>query len=282
MKNSKLLNAFENLYNTIKRLRAPGGCPWDIAQTPMTMRRPLLEEAYEAADAIEENDSDKNIGTAHVREELGDVLLNVLMISYMYEQDGLFSAADVIKDVTEKLIRRHPHVFGETGGYEGPESSRKAATPETVLKQWEDIKEKVEHNTSESVFDGIPKSFPPMLKTQKLIKRANKKGGFDWPDFGGVADKIKEEVSEFFEAVDSGDIKKIEDELGDVFFVMINAARFLKLDPEEALNRANKKFERRFRFVEAEMKKEGLELCKENNDKMEALWQKVKKTENNT
>ena len=279
MKDMELLNSFERFFDTVKRLRAPDGCPWDIAQTPMTMRQPLLEEAYEAADAIEEHDSEKNGNTAHVREELGDVLLNVLMISYMYEQGGLFSVADVIKDVTEKLIRRHPHVFGETGGYEGPESKNKASTPETVLRQWEDIKEKVEHGAAESVFDGIPKSFPPILKTQKLIKRANKKGGFDWPDFDGVAEKIKEEISEFFEAVKTGDVKRIEDELGDVFFVMINASGFLKLDPEAALSHANKKFERRFRFVEAEMKKKGLELCKENNAEMEAFWQQAKKTE---
>ena len=134
MENSQLIESFEALFNVIKRLRGPGGCPWDIAQTPMSMRKSLLEEAYETADAIEEHHSTGQ-NAEHVKEELGDILLNVLMISYMYEQEGLFSTADIMKNLTEKLIRRHPHVFGETEGYEGPESNKKASTPESVLNQ---------------------------------------------------------------------------------------------------------------------------------------------------
>ncbi len=276
MKN--LLNKFETFFNVIKRLRNPGGCPWDIEQSPMTMRRPLLEETYEALDAIEENEKHKNL--MQVREELGDVLLNVMMISYMYEQSGDFTLADVMDDVTKKLIRRHPHVFGETEGYEGPDSEAKVKTADSVLEQWEDIKQKVEHPDEESILDSIPKTFPPILRALKLSKKAAKTG-FEWNNFDNLKAKIDEERNEFFEAVDSKDKARIEDELGDMFFIMVNAGRFLKSDPELALIHANKKFEARFRFVEKEMKKANLELKRENWEKMEEFWQKAKKELNN-
>lgn len=278
----ELVKRFEAFFKVIQRLRGEGGCPWDIAQTPMTMRRPLLEEAYEAVDAIEEHENSPVVSDtqhadmfAHVREELGDVLLNAVMISYMYEQAGAFSVADVFSDVTEKLIRRHPHVFGKTEGYAGPESADKTATPEAVLKQWENIKETVEHKEADSIFDYIPKNFPPMLRALKLLKKVSK-CGFDWDSFEGVAGKIEEEKGEFFEAAAAGDPKKIEDELGDLLFIIMNASRFVKSDPELALLHANAKFERRFRYIETEMKKAGLELCKENESAMEAFWQEAK------
>ena len=270
----KLIENFEALFNVIKRLRGKGGCPWDIAQTPMSMRAPLLEEAYEAVDAIEEHDSEgKN--SEHVKEELGDVLLNTLMISYMYEQEGIFSVADVMENLTEKLIRRHPHVFGQTDGYAGPESDKKVSTPESVLSQWENIKEKIERPKAESVLDSIPKNFPPMLRALKLSKKAAK-AGFEWTEIGGLIKKMEEETAEFAEAVKSGSEAAIEDELGDVFFVAVNAARFLKMNPEMILMHANKKFERRFRFVENEMKKSGLALSSENGEKMDEFWKKAK------
>ncbi len=279
MKTNELLNNFETLFTVIKRLRGKGGCPWDIAQTPESMRRPLLEEAYEAADAVEENARHTTDNTlAHVREELGDVLLNTLMISYMYEQAGKFSTSQVLSDVTEKLIRRHPHVFGQTEGYEGPESEKKAATPDAVLSQWETIKETVEHSgTAEkkSVLDEIPKSFPPLLRALKLNKKAAK-CGFGWEDFGSIIPKIEEEKAELYEAVQSGNLEKIEDELGDLLFVLTIAAQLVKVDPEIALLHANAKFEKRFRFIESEMKKANLPLCKENADKMNEFWQKAK------
>lgn len=278
----ELVKRFEVFFKVIQRLRGKGGCPWDIAQTPMTMRRPLLEEAYEAVDAIEEHENSPVVSDmqdadmfAHVREELGDVLLNAVMISYMYEQAGAFSVAEVFSDVTEKLIRRHPHVFGKTEGYAGPESADKTATPEAVLKQWENIKETVEHKEADSIFDSIPKNFPPMLRALKLLKKVSK-CGFDWDSFEGVAGKIEEEKGEFFEAAAAGDPKKIEDELGDLLFIIMNASRFVKSDPELALIHANAKFERRFRYIETEMKKAELELCKENESAMEALWQEAK------
>lgn len=279
----ELVKRFEAFFKVIQRLRGEGGCPWDIAQTPMTMRRPLLEEAYEALYAIEEHENSPVVSDtqdadmfAHVREELGDVLLNAVMISYMYEQAGAFSVAEVFSDVTEKLIRRHPHVFGKTEGYAGPESADKTATPEAVLKQWENIKETVEHKEADSIFDSIPKNFPPMLRALKLLKKVSK-CGFDWDSFEGVAGKIEEEKGEFFEAAATGDSKKIEDELGDLLFIIMNASRFVKSDPELALLHANSKFERRFRYIETEMKKAGLELCKENESAMEAFWQEAKK-----
>lgn len=281
MENTKLNNAFEIFFNVIKRLRGPDGCPWDIAQNPMSMRRPLLEEAYEATDAIEENNASCNKKLPHVREELGDVLLNVLMIAYMYEQENLFSVADVINDIKEKLIRRHPHVFGQTAGYDGPESKNKTTTPEAVLKQWENIKENVEKTKKDSVLDSIPKNFPPMLRALKISKKAAK-AGFEWSNIGGLIEKIKEETEEFEEAVKSGSPSAMEDEIGDVFFIAVNAARFLKIDPEMALIHANKKFERRFRFVESEMKKNGFELSDENWEKMEEFWNEAKSREKST
>lgn len=274
----ELLNNFEDFFNVIKRLRGEGGCPWDIAQTPETMCRPLLEEAYEAVDAIKENEisSDEN-KILHIREELGDVLLNTIMISYMYEQANLFSVSDVVKDVTEKLIRRHPHVFGQTQGYAGPDSNEKTVTADSVLKQWDNIKENVEKQKNGSVFENMPKNFPPILRALKLLKRVSK-CGFDWKDFNDVTKKIDEERAELYEAVLLKEPKHIEDEFGDLLFILINASRFINVDPELALIHANQKFEKRFSFVETEMKKHGIKLCKENEKQMEAFWQKAKES----
>lgn len=267
---------FENFFNIIKRLRAPGGCPWDIEQTPLSMRTALLEETYEAIEAINE-DGYKNAGAAHVKEELGDVILNALMISYMYEQAGIFSSAQMFAEVSEKLIRRHPHVFGQTEGFEGKDSAYKAATSEDVLNQWEKIKDTVEkRGESVSVLDSVSKEFPPMLKALKIQKKVSKTG-FDWESAEGSMEKIDEELCEFREAVNSGDKERIEDELGDIFFALINTACLLDVNPELAMQRTNKKFEMRFKYIERKMKECGLKLCRENLEKMEEFWQQAKK-----
>lgn len=269
---------FENFFKIIKRLRAPGGCPWDIEQTPMSMRTPLLEEVYEAVEAIEEEKL--KIGDAgHVKEELGDVILNAVMISYMYEQDGIFSAAELLAGLSQKLIRRHPHVFGATEGFAGNDNPDKASTPEEVLTQWEKIKNTVEKREKKnSVLDGIPKSFPSMLKAFKMQKRVSKTG-FDWENAESALSKINEELSEFYEAVKSGVKEKMEEELGDIFFSLINVSRLLEINPELAMQRTNKKFENRFKYIEEQMRNLGLELSKENLAAMENFWNEAKTKE---
>ena len=185
--------AFTRFLNVIKKLREPDGCPWDKEQTPLSMRRDLVEETFEAVDAITQEDA------PHAREELGDVLLNTMMISYMYEQKGDFKIAGEINELAEKLIRRHPHVF--------PQSEGKACVTETVtdsrqvLNQWDRIKENLEGRNTGSILDEVPQGFPPLLKAYKMQKKAGKRG-FDWKDLQPVYDKITEELHEVEEFKD--------------------------------------------------------------------------------
>ena len=171
---------FQRFFDTIKALRAPNGCPWDKEQTPLSMRNDLIEEAFEALDAISEQNPE------HAKEELGDVILNATMISYMYEQENHFTVADVYKELTDKLIRRHPHVFPER----------------EVLQQWDRIKSNLENRKSSSILDEVPKGFPPLLKAYKMQKKAAKKG-FDWKDLKPVKDKIFEELNEVEQAYEN-------------------------------------------------------------------------------
>ncbi|MEL3907236.1 MAG: nucleoside triphosphate pyrophosphohydrolase [Treponema sp.] len=269
--------AFEALYTTVKRLRAPDGCPWDIEQTPMTLRSTLLEETYETLEAIEESHAD-GTKTCHTAEELGDVLLNAVMIAYMFEQDNSFSVADMITDLNNKLIRRHPHVFGQTAGFASPDDSAKPRTAEKVLAQWDTIKDTVEGRSSASVLDSIPKTFPPLTRAYKLQKRAAKKG-FDWDSTDGPLHKIKEELDEFTHSTTGGNPEQMEEEFGDLLFSLVNTARHLHLDPAVALHRANSKFERRFRFVEKRMEAAGIPCSRETLPQMDSFWEEAKRTE---
>ncbi len=263
------MNAFNRLYDTIRRLRAPGGCPWDRKQTPETLRETLIEESYEAVEAITEGDPD------HVCEELGDVFLNAVMLSYMYEQDNRFSVTDVLETVCDKLIRRHPHVFGETAGYPGPGSGKETDTSEKVLDQWEQIKQKVEGRSGSSALDGVSRGLPALERAKKLQKRASK-CGFDWDHINDVWPKVDEELVELREAVDSGVHEKIEEELGDVLFSLVNIARHLNVDPGVALTRTNAKFINRFAYVESSMKEAGLPLDKEHLADMDRYWNELR------
>ena len=200
--------AFAALFTTIKRLRAPGGCPWDIEQTPMTLRATLLEETYETIEALEEASADSS-KSVHAAEELGDVLLNIVMIAYMFEQEGAFSVAKMIDELNEKLIRRHPHVFGQTTGFPDPDDTKKPVTAEKVLAQWDTIKDTVEGRASASALDSIPKTFPPLTRAYKLQKRAAKKG-FDWDTADGPQKKTEEELAEFTEALAHGTHEEAE------------------------------------------------------------------------
>jgi mazG family protein len=287
---AKAASSYKNLYEIIKTLRAPGGCPWDREQTPLTLRSTLLEETYEALEAINEAYEDAPSAEAciHAKEELGDVMLNVVMIAYMFEQEGAFTVSGVLDGVCEKLVRRHPHVF--------PESSGKAValgetkTAEQVLTQWEAIKQKVEGRTGKSILDAVSKGLEPLTRAYKMQKKAAKKG-FDWSDISAVRAKVFEEIAELDEALaaadthaDNGssgsetDMRHSEEEFGDILFALVNWARHLHIDPAVALERANAKFRKRFTYVENACRERGVEMKKENLQAMDALWDEAKRT----
>ncbi len=263
------MEAFNRLHETIRRLRAPGGCPWDREQTPETLRETLIEEAYETVEAITEGDAD------HVCEELGDVFLNAVMLSYMYEQQESFTVTDVLETVSDKLIRRHPHVFGETDGYAGPGSGKETDTPEKVLNQWDEIKQKVEGRKGSSALDGVSMGLPSLERARKLQKRASK-CGFDWNHIDDVWPKVDEELAELREAAAGGNPERIEEELGDVLFSLVNIARHLKIDPGVALTRTNAKFVKRFTHVESSMKEAGLPMDKGHLTDMDRFWNELR------
>jgi tetrapyrrole methylase family protein/MazG family protein len=272
--------AFKALYDTVVRLRAPGGCPWDREQNPASLRGDLIEETYECVEAIDENDP------AHVREELGDLYLLATMLAYMHEQEGLFSVEDALRTVTEKLIRRHPHVFGALQG--GSEQLSSA----DVLRNWAKIKVDEEgRKPKDGLLDEVSRALPPLDRAYRLQKKAAK-AGFDWPDIGGVVGKLEEELGETcsaigaLEAVKShaeeapGEIQRrreaLEGELGDLLFSAVNLCRFLKVDPSVALQGANAKFVRRFGHVEKRMGETGREMNAGNLKAMDAFWEEAK------
>ena len=252
-------NSFNELYEVIKRLRAPDGCPWDREQTPETMTGDLLEEVYEAIDAIKENDD------SHLMEELGDVFLVVTMISYMKEQEGSFSINSVLKGISEKLIRRHPHVFGDSDAEDSDE----------VLKQWQQIKVDVEgRKPKTSLLDKVSKGLPPLERSYKLQKKAAK-AGFDWPDIQGVWDKVHEEIDEVRD-VSPENRDHLKEEIGDLLFSVVNISRYLGIDPADALHKCNAKFSSRFSYVEKKMKQNGLEMSEKTFNEMDQFWEESK------
>lgn len=258
---------FTQLVEIMARLRAPDGCPWDQKQTFDTIKPFLLEETYEVLDAIDQRD------WPGLAEELGDLLLQPVFFAQMAAEENLFTIADALTAINEKLIRRHPHVFADAIAH----------TPEDVKKRWDEIKlqEKAEKGIvaeADSILEGIPRSLPALVEAQKISKKAAG-AGFDWPDISGVTDKIKEEVTELAEARASLSQEKIEDELGDVLFSLVNLARFLKVDPEQALRKTNAKFRRRFAHIEAELKSVGETTQSVTLERMEELWQAAKQKE---
>lgn len=256
----KTNKAFREFIEIITTLRGPDGCPWDKEQTPLSLRGHLIEEAYEAVEAIEDNDP------PHVREELGDVLLLITMLSQMYAESGDFNISEVIDEVSAKLIRRHPHVFGD----------EKAHDADEVLKNWERIKVDIEgRDNSGSALDGIPGSLPPLERSYKIQKKAAKQG-FDWPDIGGPKRKILEEIEEIDEAVKTGSTSELESEIGDLLFSVVNYSRHLGIDPALALGRTNVKFGKRFRHVETRMSEDGVAMAPENLEIMDGYWDTAK------
>lgn len=251
----------ERLLDIMSQLRNPdGGCPWDLKQTFETILPHTLEEAYEVADAIDSGDRDQ------LRDELGDLLFQVVFYSQLGKEEGSFQFADISNAMADKLLRRHPHVFGDIKAKDGDEA----------LANWEAIKQtertaKQQH----SVLDDIPKALPGMQRAAKIQKRAANVG-FDWPEVAPVFDKLDEEVAEIHEAFASGDREHVLDELGDLMFMCVNLSRHLKANPERVMRAANDKFERRFRIMEAQLKADGLDIAEQGIDDLEAAWQRAK------
>lgn len=248
--------AFNRLIEIMDDLREK--CPWDKKQTIQSLRQLTIEETYELADAITENDWEG------IKEELGDMLLHIVFYAKIGAELKQFTLEEAINGVCEKLIHRHPHIYSDTH----------VNDEEEVKKNWEKLKLK-EGNTS--VLSGVPKSLPSMVKAMRLQEKA-KQVGFEWDTKEQVWEKVEEEKAELFEAIESGDITKMEDELGDVFFSLVNFARFLQVDAENALERTNKKFIDRFTRMETEALKEGKYLYDMSLEEMDGIWNRIKRT----
>ena len=258
---------FDELIAVMTRLRAPGGCPWDREQTYASLAQYLLEECYETFDAIQEAEETGN--TAHLVEELGDVLLQVVFHSTIAIEKGDFTIDEVVHGVTEKLILRHPHVFGE----------KELETAQDVLNNWDELKKdqqkasgKVE-KPKNSILDDVPVHFPALLEGQKLTKKAAKVK-FDWENTAQIFDKLTEETNELKMAISKN--SNIEEEIGDLLFVVLNLARKLDIDAETALKRTNRKFRQRFAYIEKTLKADGKTLEDSNLAEMDALWNEAK------
>ncbi len=254
--------ALKDLIRIMEKLRSPEGCPWDRKQTHESLLPYLLEETYEVIDAVKKGSDEE------LKEELGDLLLQVIFHSQIAKERGAFDIEDVVDSISKKLIHRHPHVFGEREDIK---------TAEDVNREWEKLKEK-EGKKKESLLDGIPESMPALERAYKLQKRAAKVG-FDWKGFEGIKEKLIEEISEIEEEIKKGDRRKIEEEVGDLLFMAVNLARFLGVHPEIALRRANEKFEKRFRHMEKRAKEMGRDLSEMSLEEMEELWQEAKESE---
>lgn len=254
----------ERLLEIMRRLREPEhGCPWDLEQTFESIAPYTIEEAYEVADAINRNALNELPG------ELGDLLLQVTYHSQIGAEQGAFSVSDVIAEISDKMIRRHPHVFGDW------------TREEFVAGSWEALKdEERDHASIKSALDGVPANLPGMTRAVKLQNRAARVG-FDWPNTDGVLEKIQEEAAELAEAAAELDQDEVEAEYADLLFVMANLGRHLKIDPEKALRRANEKFERRFKYIEAALRAVGKSTADATLEEMDDLWNEAKIGERN-
>lgn len=253
----------------MERLRAPGGCPWDREQTYGSLAQYLLEETYEAFDAIQHAEASGD--TAELVEELGDVLLQVVFHSTIAKEKGDFTIEDVAGGVAQKLVLRHPHVFGD----------KELETADDVLDNWDELKkaERLESGKKDkdgdSILDEVPLHFPGLLEALKVTKRAAKVG-FDWEDKDQVLEKLDEELEELHSAVEEGEKAKIEEEIGDLLFVLVNLARKLDVEPETALKKTNRKFRERFAFIERELKETGKRPEDSTLEELDGLWDKAK------
>lgn len=255
------MKEFDRLIEILERLRAPGGCPWDAEQDHKSLSRCMIEEAYELVDAIDGDDVD------HVREELGDVLLQVVFHSTIAKDLNEFTIKEVIDDLCDKLIYRHPHVFGDTHVKDSGE----------VIRNWERLKKKeVGKKQRQSILDGIPVALPSLQYARKIQSIASR-AGFDWQDATGVVEKIREEADELLQAMQSSNKEEIEGEIGDLLFSIVNFARFAGIDPEAALRRTNRKFRKRFYEIEKKAAIRGIRLEDMSLEDMDNAWEEAKK-----
>jgi len=252
----------QQLIEIMARLRAPDGCPWDREQNFDTIRKFTVEETYEVLDEIDRRDWDG------LREELGDFMLQAVFYAQMAAEEDRFTIADCLDAINEKLIRRHPHIFGE----------ETARTGDEVLKLWEAVKTEEKRGKAEApkgMLDGIPRAQPALIEAQQISSRAAR-AGFDWNNSDDVIAKLEEEIAEFRAAREAGSADQMEDELGDLMFTIVNLARFAKVDPEQALRRTNAKFRKRFGYVEGRLAEQGDTVKGTSIDRLEALWQEAK------
>lgn len=252
-------STFEELVAIMRKLRAPGGCPWDAEQTHESLTRYLLEETYEVIEAIDEK------SPQHLKEELGDLLLQPIFHAAIAEEAGDFTIDNVIGTLCDKLIRRHPHVFGDL----------EIKDSEAQIENWESIKRQEKGDERPSALSGVPDHLPALLKAHKISEKASRVG-FDWEHADQVLAKVMEELHEFEEAWAGGDPTRMEDELGDLLFAIANLGRFLSLNPEEALRKTITRFQKRFSFVEAELHRQGVPMQNASFEEMDALWERAK------
>lgn len=250
-----------DLIEIIKDLRSPGGCPWDIQQTHESIRKDLIEETYETIEAINKADPDM------LREELGDVLMQVVFHAQIETEKGSFNFDDVADEICKKMIVRHPHVFGETN----------VDSVDDVLTNWDAIKRntKGQKTTSEAI-DSVPRELPALMRANKIQSKAAK-AGFDWTEVDGALDRLSEEIDELKQAIANGDTAEISDELGDVLFSAVNVSRFVKVDPEEALTNSTDKFVSRFKKVESKANERGIDMKTATLETLDTLWDEAKK-----
>ena len=241
------------------RLRSPGGCPWDREQSFDTIKPYLLEETYEVLDAIDARDF------AGLAEELGDLLLQAVFFAQMASEEGRFDIADSLEAINSKLVRRHPHVFGDA----------EAKTSDDVKRRWDEIKAE-EKPRPKGLLNGVPRSLPALVEAQQIASRAAG-AGFDWENVEQVLDKLREELAELQGAREGQQHAEVEDEIGDLLFVLVNIARFVKVDPEQALRKTNAKFRRRFAHIEDGLAAAGKTLAGSSIEEMESLWQDAKR-----
>lgn len=248
----------EKLSSIVAKLRSKDGCPWDKKQNFKSIREPVLEESYEVIEAIDLKDYKK------LKEELGDLLIQIVFLSQLAKEKKYFELSDVIKTACDKLIRRHPHIF----------SNLKVRGAKEVLKNWEKIKKS--ENNSKYILDSIPNNLPALIKAKKVQSKVAR-FGFDWKDVKGPLEKLTEEVKEFEKAVESNKKLKIEEELGDILFTIVNIGRFYNINPESALNRTIAKFIKRFKYIEDRIKKEGKSILNTSLEELDNYWEESKR-----
>ncbi|GFE61015.1 nucleoside triphosphate pyrophosphohydrolase [Geobacter sp. AOG2] len=255
-------STFDELLNIMRRLRGPGGCPWDAEQTHESLTRYLLEETYEVIEAIDAKSPE------HLKEELGDLLLQPVFHAAIAEEAGEFDMADVIQTLCDKLVRRHPHVFGDL----------QIKDSNSQIENWERIKKAEKGEERLSALSGVPPHLPALLKAQKITEKASRVG-FDWEHADQVFAKVMEELHEFEEAWEGGNETRMEDELGDLLFAIVNMGRFLSLNPEEALRKTINRFQLRFQYVEENLIRQGKKINETPLADMDLLWEEAKKLE---